>query len=435
MLTDTKIRNLKRKDKLYRIADAQGLTLEINPNGSKLWRHRYRFNNRATMMSLGPYPLVSLLEARQARDKNKQLLLKGINPKQIKEAAKVSNKKTFEDMFHQWININKDQWSLGYVEDTIQRANNYLIPKLGNLTIDDIKSSDIKNLLLKIQDTGKLDMLKKVRSILNGIFKFSVGMDVIKVNPVRDLPSEIFKKKPEKHYATITDPKEISWLLNKLEEYKGSYEVRAALVIAPHVFLRPSELTGLLWSEIDFDAKLIRINKERMKAKKPHLVPLSIQVFKALKNLRNVNIDSDYVFPTPRNINKPITSSALRLALRRVGVNMDTLAPHGLRHMASTRLNELGYNGDLIEIQLSHSQANKVRAAYNHAEYLPERTKMMQEWSNYLDKLQNKTSTEKMFLPDRFINGQCHSCGAEEQYGDSCLSCGASSSEFQQHLF
>ena len=398
MLTDTKIRNLTRKDKLYRIADSGGLTLEINPNGSKLWRHRYRFNNRATMMSLGPYPIVTLLSARQARDKNKQLLFQGINPKQIKEEvkAKASIKKTFEQMFLKWINKNKDQWSLGYVEDTIQRANNYLIPKLGNLPIDEIKSSEIRILLLKIQDTGKLDMFKKVKGILNGVFKYSVGMDVLKVNPVRDLPSEIFKKKPEKHFASITDPNEIPWLLDKLEKHKGGYEVRAALVIAPHVFLRPSELTGMQWSEVDFDAKLIRINKDRMKVKKTHLVPLSIQVLKALKNLRNVNTDSDYVFPSPRNINKPITSSALRLALRSVGVGKDKMTTHGFRSMASTRLNELGYNADLIEIQLSHSQANKVRAAYNHAEYLEERITMMQEWSDYLDKLQNKESVSPL---------------------------------------
>ncbi|MDA9060679.1 tyrosine-type recombinase/integrase [Candidatus Thioglobus sp.] len=398
MLTDTKIRNLKRKDKLYRIADSQGLTLEINPNGSKLWRHRYRFNNKATMMSLGPYPIVTLLSARQARDKNKQLLFQGINPKQIKEEAKakVSDKKTFEQMFLKWINKNKDQWSLGYVEDTIQRANNYLIPKLGNLPIDEIKSSEIRNLLLKIQDTGKLDMFKKVKGILNGVFKYSVGMDVLKVNPVRDLPSEIFKKKPEKHYAAITDPNEIPWLLDKLEEHKGGYEVRAALVIAPHVFLRPSELTGMLWSEVDFDAKLIRINKDRMKVKKTHLVPLSIQILKALKNLRNVNTDSDYVFPSPRNIHKPITPDSLRVALRSVGVGKDKMTTHGFRSMASTRLNELGYNADLIEIQLSHSQANKIRAAYNHAEYLEERITMMQEWSDYLDKLQNKESVSSL---------------------------------------
>ena len=173
-------------------------------------------------MSLGPYPLVSLLEARQARNKNKQLLFKGINPKQIKEELNPRIRATFEEMFHKWINKNKNQWSIGYVEDTIQRSNNYLLPKLGNLPIEDIKSSEIRNLLLKIQETGKLDMLKKVRSILNGIFKYSVGMDIIKINPVRDLPNDIFEKKPEKHYATITDPKEIPWLLDKLEQHEGN---------------------------------------------------------------------------------------------------------------------------------------------------------------------------------------------------------------------
>ena len=396
MLTDTKIRNLKRKKKLYRVADSQGLALEINPNGSKLWRHRYRFNNRATMMSLGPYPLVSLLEARQARNKNKQLLFKGINPKQIKEELNPRIRATFEEMFHKWINKNKNQWSIGYVEDTIQRSNNYLLPKLGNLPIEDIKSSEIRNLLLKIQETGKLDMLKKVRSILNGIFKYSVGMDIIKINPVRDLPNDIFEKKVEKHYATITDPKEIPWLLDKLEQHEGTYEVRSALVIAPHVFLRPTELTGMLWSEVDFDDHLIRINKERMKTKKPHLVPMSHQVFKGLQNLRNVNVDSDYVFPTDRNKNKPITSDSLRLALRRVGVNKEKMTPHGFRSMASTRLNELSYSSDVIEVQLSHLPANKVRAAYNHAEYLDERRLMMQEWSDYLDQLQNKETVSTL---------------------------------------
>jgi integrase len=299
-------------------------------------------------------------------------------------------------MFLKWINKNKNQWSIGYVEDTIQRSNNYLMPKLGKLPIEDIKSSEIRNLLLKIQDTGKLDMLKKVKSILNGVFKYSVGMDIVKINPVRDLPNEIFERKAEKHYATITDPKEIPWLLEKLEQHEGTYEVRAALVIAPHVFLRPSELTELEWNEIDFEDKLIRINKERMKTKKPHLVPMSHQVFKAFQNLRNVNINSDYVFPTSRNTTKPITSDSLRLALRRAGIGKDMITPHGFRSMASTRLNELGYKADLIEIQLSHLPVNKVRAAYNHAEYLDERRSMMQEWSDYLDKLQNKESVSSL---------------------------------------
>jgi len=391
MLTDTKVRNLKSKDKLYRMADSHGLALEINPNGSKLWRHRYRYNNKATMMSLGHYPEVSLLDARQERDNNKQLLKKGVNPLRAQSNSSIT-KSTFSDMFDKWIDKNKDGWTVGYVEDTVQRANNYLIPILGKLPVEDIKSPDMRNLLLSIEKTGKLDMLKKVKGIANGVFKYSVGMGVIEVNPVRDLPSDIFKKKPIKHYATITDPKEIASLLGKLEKYKGSHEVNTALKLAPHLLLRPSELSGLLWSEIDFDEKLIRIGAERMKMNRVHLVPLSKQTFTIFQMLSQYDNGSPCVFPSPRGLNASITPDSLRNAIRSLGVEKEEFTTHSFRSMASTRLNELNYKGDVIEIQLSHAQKDKIRSAYNHAEYLPERKKMMQDWSNYLDKLQNKTS-------------------------------------------
>ena len=391
MLTDTKVRNLKPQDKLYRVADSHGLAIEVNPNGSKLWRHRFRYNNKAKMMSLGSYPMVSLLEARQKRDSIKQLLSQSINPARV-QSKMDTTKSTFQEMFEQWIENKRDEWSSGYIEDTQQRANNYLIPTLGKLPIEDIKSPDMRNLLLKIQSSGKLDMLQKVKGIANGVFKYSVGMGVISVNPVRDLPNEIFKKKPVRHYASITDPKEIGILLDKLEEYNGSYEVNNALKLAPHLFLRPSELTGLLWSEVDFDEKIIRIGEERMKMKRTHLVPMSKQVLGMILKLSKFNTKSLYVFPGPRNINKSITPDSLRLAIRRLGIDKDTFTTHSFRSMASTRLNELNYRADVIEMQLAHAEGNKIRGAYNHAQYLPERVKLMQDWSNYLDKLQNKSS-------------------------------------------
>ena len=390
MLTDIKVRNLKASDKLYRKADSHGLTLEVNPNGSKLWRHRYRFNGKAKMMSLGSYPEVSLLDARQVRDSNKQLLKQGTNPQQSK-ATSLSVKFTFKDMFVKWLDFKKDTWTASYVDDTIQRANSYLIPILGNLLVEDIKSSDMRVLLLKIQDTGKLDMLKKVKGIANGVFGYCVGMDIITVNPVRDLPSDIFKKIPIKHYATITEPKEIASLLDRLDKHIGTHEVTTALKLAPHLLLRPRELTGLLWSEIDFDEKLIRIGADRMKMKRMHLVPLSKQVFASLKALSQHQTSSPCVFPSQRDVNIPITPDSLRNAIRNLGIKKEEFTTHSFRSMASTRLNELGYKGDVIEIQLSHVQKDKVRSAYNHAEYLPERKVMMQDWSNYLDKLQNRT--------------------------------------------
>ena len=393
MLNDTQVRNLRPKHKLYRVSDSHGLCIEINPNGSKLWRHRYRFNNKATMMSLGTYPEVSLLDARQARDRNKQLLKQGLNPKRPKIDNYRDNPDeiSFKGMFFNWLNNKKDEWTPGYAEDILQRANSYLLPIIGKMPIDEISSPIMLKLLLEIQDKGLLDTLQKVKGIANGVFSHSVGMGIITVNPVRDLPNDIFKKKLIKQHATITDPKEIGLLLNMLDQHIGSDEVNAALTIAPHVFLRPGELTGLLWSEVDFHARLIRINAERMKMKKVHLVPMSNQVLITLKNLSQIDTGSDYVFPTPRNKNASITTNALLVAIRSLGIDKFTFTTHGFRHMASIRLNELGYRADIIELQLAHTKSNTVRAAYNHSDHIEERRTMMQEWSDHLAKLKDIT--------------------------------------------
>jgi len=389
MLNDTQLRNFRPKDKLYRVSDSHGLCIEINPNGSKLWRHRYRLNNKATMMALGTYPEVSLLDARHSRDRNKQLLKQGLNPKipNINNYRDNPDEISFKGMFFNWLNNKKDEWTPGYAEDTLQRANSYLLPTIGKMPIDEISSPDMLNLLLEIQDKGLLDTLQKVKGIANGVFSHSVGMGIITVNPVRDLPNDIFKKKPIKHHATITDPKEIGLLLNMLENHIGSDEVNAALTIAPHVFLKPGELTGLLWSEVDFHARLIHINANRMQTKKVHLVPMSTQVFATLKNLSLIETGSDYVFPTPRNRNANITTNALLVAIRSLGIDKFTFTTHGFRSMASTKLNELGYRTDVIELQLALTQSNRVRVVYNHNKHLEERRTMMQDWSDYLTNL------------------------------------------------
>jgi integrase len=393
MLNDTQIIDFKPKEKLYRVSDSHGLCIEINPNGSKLWRYRYRFNNKATMLALGAYPEISLLAARQARDKHKQLLKQGLNPKnkKIDNFRDNPDEISFKGMFHNWLNNKKNGWTPGYAEDTLQRANSYLLPNIGEMPIDEISSPDMLKLFLEIQDKGLLDTLQKVKGIANGVFSHSVGMGIITVNPVRDLPSDIFKRKPIQHYATITDPKEIGLLLNMLDKHIGSDEVNAALNIAPHVFLRPGELTGLSWNEIDFEERLIRINAERMKTNKVHLVPMSTQVFTTLKNLSQINTGSDYVFPTPRNKNASITTNALLVAIRSLGIDKFTFTTHGFRHMAGIRLNELGYRTDIIELQLAHTKSNRIISADNYSNHIEERSTMMQEWSDYLIELKDST--------------------------------------------
>jgi len=197
-----------------------------------------------------------------------------------------------------------------------------------------------------------------------------------------------------------------------LDKHIGSDEVNAALTIAPHVFLRPGELTGLLWSEVDFHARLISINAERMKMKKVHLVPMSNQVLTTLKNLSQIDTGSDYVFPTPRNKNASITTNALLVAIRSLGIDKFTFTTHGFRLMASTRLNELGYRADIIELQLGHTKSNTLRVDHNHEDNLEERRTMMQEWSDYLTKL--KDTTPSLSLSSATTSGE-----TMEQYRES----------------
>jgi len=386
MLTDTQIRNLKPKDKLYRKLDAHRLYIEIAVSGSKIWQQKYNWEKKETMKSLGHYPAIGLADARKKSSELREGVREGINPKQ-RDNTLTKQKDTFRDMFFQWHSYKKDEWSADYSEDTIQRSECYLLPFIGDKPIDDITAPIMRDLLLQIQEKGVLDTLQKIKSIASRVFSYSVGMGVITVNPVRDLPSDIFKTKVKKHYATITDPVEIGWVLNALDKHKGSWQVGKALQLAPYMMLRPGELTKLTWKEIDFDTRLIRVSEQTMKMKTPHLVPMSSQVYDTFKELSRIDTGSDYVFPRARNRNMCIATNSLLVALDALGIPKDKLVTHGFRHMASTRLNELGFRGEVIERQLSHTDRDKIRATYNHAEYLDERREMMQYWSDYLEKL------------------------------------------------
>jgi integrase len=389
MLTDIKIKNLKAKNKVYRLLDYQGLYLEVAVSGSKNWVHRYTLNKRSTMTIIGYYPTMSLAEARQAKDKNKALMKQGIDPQQHKK-DQINEGATFNKMFFEWHDFKKDDWSVDYADDVIKRAKMYLLPYIGNKPMSTIDSKTMRILLKQIERKGIIDTLQKIRSIASRVFKYSVGLDIIKSDPTRDLSTDIFKRKKTVHYATITNPVEIGGLLRAIENYKWSYAVGTALKIAPHVFLRPSELAGLTWDEIDFTNKLIRIDASRMKMDRAHIVPMSNQVLSTLNDLHLIDVSSKFLFPSPRGASRHISPESLRAGLRRLGFTNDDITTHGFRHMASTQLNELGFNSDVIERQLAHCESNKVRAAYNHAELLQDRIAMMQSWSDQLDKLRNQ---------------------------------------------
>ncbi len=398
MLTDTKIKNSKPKDKLYRMADSNGLAIEITPSGIKHWRYRYRFNGKASMISLGKYPKVGLKDARYRRDEQRELLERGINPSEYR-SQKTSQEKIekekqmpFREMFYKWFDQNNTSWSEKHANKVMNQCKRHLLSHIGDMPIDSITPQDILWAFKKIEELNIIETLEKVRGYTRRVFKYGVGLGILSVDPTRDLPDDIFRKKQVKNFAHITDPQEIGELLRTIDKFEGSFQISTALKMAPHVFLRPSELTGLKWDEVDFGTKQIKIPKERMKMSVDHIVPLSSQVLAMLKQTYRVNGDGAFVFPSITNPNKSISPESLRAGLRRLGIDKDTLTTHGLRHMASTQLHEQGFKSDVIERQLSHGERNKVKAVYNHAEYLDERRDMMNKWSDYLDNLRDQNA-------------------------------------------
>lgn len=393
MLTNTKVKNLKPQKQLYRIADTSGLCLEIKPTGKKFWRYRYRFNYKPNMLSIGEYPLISLAQARTERDKYKTLLLNGANPsiQKIKQQQIINQQQdnTFATMFFKWYEQNKPHWKPNYQNDVKKRTQRHLLPYIGNRSISSLSSQDMLGLLKTIEQAGTIDTLYKVKGVASRVFRYCVGLGVLEHDPTRDLPSEVFKKPKVKHLSHITDPKAIGGLLRMLDGYKGSYQVETALKIAPYLFLRPSELAGLQWAEVDFNDKLIRIKAGRMKMGTTHLVPLAPRVISLLEPLTHIKSTSPFVFPSTATSKRHITPESLRAGLRRLGLSNEEMTTHGFRHLASTRLYEMGFKSDVIERQLAHQERNKVKAAYNHAEYLSERQEMMERWADYLDGLRN----------------------------------------------
>lgn len=386
MLNNTQIKNFKPKDKLYREADSHGLVMEIKPNGIKAWRYRCRINGKATMLALGNYPEVSLAEARRARDDLKAQIKTGIDPrdKPQEETPETIIIKMFSDMYQEWYDHNLESWTEGYAKDLDERCQNHLLPFLKDRNIAEITAMDMLEVFKRIESRGTLNMLKKVRGYASRVFRYSVGMGVCPFDPTRDLPQDVFKKENVKAFSHITSQSELAAVLKKINGYEGGFSVRMALRMAPHVFLRPSELVSIKWENVDFEQKIIRVEAQKMKMKREHLVPMSKYVESILKQCFDVRTASQFVFPSQRSRTRSITPDSLRVALRALDIGAEVLTTHGFRHTASTMLNEMGWSPDAIEKQLSHEERNKVRGVYNKAEYLSDRKAMMSAWSKFL---------------------------------------------------
>ena len=389
-LTDTAIRKAKPREKPYKVADERGMYLEVMPNGSKYWRMKYRHNGKEKRLALGVYPDVSLADARDRRDQARKRLANGIDPGAAKQAekrtARAETQDSFEALAREWFAKYSPSWAASHSNKIIRRMERDIFPWIGKQPIAQISAQDLLAVLRRIESRGAIETAHRAHQNCGQVFRYAVATGRAERDPSGDLRGALSLSK-KRHHASITDAKEIGPLMRALEDYQGSFVTKCALRMAPRVFVRPGELRKAEWQEFDLDNAEWRIPAEKMKKRVPHVVPLSTQAVAILRDLHALTGEGKYVFPSTRSSSRPMSENTVNGALRRLGYTKDELTGHGFRSMASTLLNEQGWHRDAIERQLAHAERDSVRAAYNYAEHLPERRKMMQHWADYLDAL------------------------------------------------
>lgn len=396
-LTDTAIRQAKPRSKAYKLFDGGGLYLEVAPSGGKWWRYKYRFFGKEKRISLGTYPTVSLKEVRFKHADARKLLASGIDPSEMKKVAvaTAAGRYSFEGIAMEWVALRAPGWSPSHCQKTKDILKRDLLPFLGSRHIGEIKPAELLAVLKRI-DQRSSATARKAYSICKQVFIYAIPTGHVLVSPAEGLHAHL-SPRLVKHMAAPASREDTARLMQAIDGYQGTFVVYCALRLSSLFFVRPGTLRAMEWADIDFDLKEWRVpieqlkrrqvDKEARKGKVAHIVPLCRQALEILRELRQLTGGGTYAFPSTRQRGKCMSNNAVRAALRSMGFTGDEITPHGFRHMASTHLHELGYPSHLIEKQLAHADSNKIRAVYNHAEYLPERRKMMQEWADYLDRL------------------------------------------------
>lgn len=405
------IQAAKPKDAQYNLADGNGLTLVVKPNGTKLWWLRYRFAGKAKTLSLGQYPLISLKDARERAYEARKLLANDTDPSQVKKetaaaikasAAPVQALETVEAISREWLEKFGNQWVDSHASKIVRRLERDLFPHFKNVGIADVTPANLLAVLRRVEARGALETAHRLHQNCGQIWRYAVSTGRAERDITGDLKGALPPAK-ETHLGAITEPSEIGKLLRNIDEYKGSAVVRLALQLAPLFFVRPGELRHAEWSEFadfgnDEPNRVWIIPEGKMKAKRKHVVPLSRQAIWFLAELKEITGAGKYLFPSPHSAARCLSDNAILSALRRMGYTSEEMTGHGFRAMASTNLEQLGYDVRLIELQLAHADQDQVRAAYKretHLLRLDERSKMMQHWADYLDEL----CTSGMVLP------------------------------------
>ena len=421
-LTDTAIKNQKPSDKPQKLFDGGGLFLLIpakrageskatgkgaKAKDAKWWRFKYRFGGSEKLISLGTYPEVSLKDAREKRDEMRKQIAADIDPGAKRKAEKMAGDEaranTFETIGLEWHARRAKSLEQSTLDGIMMRMEKHLFPRLRARPVGDIDAPELLRVLRHAESQELGETPRRLRQYCSQIFTYAIATGRATRNPAADLRGALKPHKPQ-HHAAVTEPKAVGALLRAIEGFHGLPITKAALRLAPLVFVRPGELRRAEWQEFDLKAALWRIPAEHMKMRDAHLVPLSCQAIAILRELAPlthsaVSAGPSYLFPSVRTRTRPISENTVNGALRRLGYSHDEMTGHGFRSMASTLLNEQGWNRDAIERQLAHAERDGVRAAYNRAEHLPERKRMMQAWADYLDKL--KAGADVVLLQGR----------------------------------
>jgi len=380
------VQKLKTAAKPYKRSDGGGLYLLVSADGSKYWRMAYRFHGKQKTLAIGVYPAVSLARARDAREAAKKLLAAGADPMQAKRERKRMEKlaaaNTFEAVAREWHENGKGHWTENYSAHVLKRLETDIFPVIGSRPIVEIEPLELLDALRKVEKRGALDIAKRLRQTAGQIFRFGIATGRAKRDPSADLKGALKAAGRQQHHKAIPRA-ELSGFLRALSSYDGAAQTRLALRLMVLTFVRTTELRAARWVEFNFDGGEWQIPAERMKMREPHCVPLSRQACEVLTELRQLAGKSEFVFPSP-GAEGYMSNNTMLYAMYRMGFH-GRATVHGFRAVASTLLNEMGFNSDWIERQLAHDERNKVRAAYNHAQYLAERRRMMQQWADYLD--------------------------------------------------
>lgn len=389
-LTATAAKNAKARATPYKLVDGGGMYLLVTAKGQKWWRLDYRLNGKRQTISLGTYPDVPLKLARERRQAAREVVAKGHSPsvERQKEKAAKDSATSFQAVAEEWLGKYRPKWAPKHTEKVEGRLKIHVYPWLGKEPVGDITAASLLSVLRRIEASGAHETAHRVRQHCGQVFRYAIATGRTLTDVTQGLRGALAPAQV-KHHASITEPKAIGALLRAIDAYTGHFVTRCALKLAPLVFVRPGELRNAEWAEFDLDDAEWRIPAEKMKMRKPHIVPLSAQAVEVLRELHPLTGNGRYVFPGIRSRLRPMSDATLTNALRNMGYSGDEMTVHGFRSMASTRLNEMGWHRDAIERQLAHIEGNEVRAAYNYAEHLPERKKMLQAWADYLGGLRH----------------------------------------------